>query len=147
MCEWSGGWFNIKMPSYEYMKSHCGDKAILRPSYLHNGISCTGKKTSLYWIRAPVVVGSDYGPGYDLLGNKPSHEQMQTWIWTPSHKIELNWNQEYGYFLANAFFNIVSICPDVGKVKFLQTWKDFLFFISAQLSIEWRTITSWKRSW
>ena len=25
---------------------------ILRPSYLHNGISYTGKMTSLYWIRA-----------------------------------------------------------------------------------------------
>ena len=48
----SGGWFNIKMPSYRYRKSHCGDKTILRPSYLHNGISYTGKTTSLYWIRA-----------------------------------------------------------------------------------------------
>ena len=47
-----GGWFNIKMSSYQYRKSHCGDKTILRPSYLHNGISYTGKMTSLYWIRA-----------------------------------------------------------------------------------------------
>ena len=47
-----GPWFNIKMPSYRYRKSHCGDKTILRPSYLHNGISYTGKTTSLYWIRA-----------------------------------------------------------------------------------------------
>ena len=47
-----GPWFNIKMPSYQYRKSHCGDKTILRPSYLHNGISYTGKITSLYWIRA-----------------------------------------------------------------------------------------------
>ena len=31
---------------------HCGDKTILRPSYLHNEISYTGKRTSLYWIRA-----------------------------------------------------------------------------------------------
>ena len=46
-----GGWFNIKMPSYQYRKSHCGDKTILRPSYLHNGISNTGKISSLYWIR------------------------------------------------------------------------------------------------
>ena len=38
------------MPSYQYRKSHCGDKTILRPSYLHNGISYTGKTTSLYWI-------------------------------------------------------------------------------------------------
>ena len=47
-----GGWINIKMSSYQYRKSHCGDKTILRPSYLHNGISYTGKMTSLYWIRA-----------------------------------------------------------------------------------------------
>ena len=47
-----GGWINIKMSSYQYRKSHCRDKTILRPSYLHNGISYTGKMTSLYWIRA-----------------------------------------------------------------------------------------------
>ena len=29
---------------------------ILRPSYLHNGISYTGKTTSLYWIRAQVMM-------------------------------------------------------------------------------------------
>ena len=45
-------WLNqYKMPSYQYRKSDCGDKTILRPSYLHNGISYTGKMTSLYWIR------------------------------------------------------------------------------------------------
>ena len=48
----SGPGFNIKMPSYQYRKSHCWDKTILRPSYLNNGISHTGKTTSLYWIRA-----------------------------------------------------------------------------------------------
>ena len=47
----SGLWFNIKMPSYQNRKSHRGDKTILRPSYLHIGISYTGKMTSLYWIR------------------------------------------------------------------------------------------------
>ena len=46
----SGPWFNIKMTSYQYRKSHCGDKTILRPSYLHNGFSYAGKTTSLYWI-------------------------------------------------------------------------------------------------
>ena len=51
-CWYSGPWFNIKMLSYQYRKSHCGDKTILRPSYLHNGISYTGKMSSLYWIRA-----------------------------------------------------------------------------------------------
>ena len=47
-----GPWFNIKMSSYQYRKSHCGDKMVVRSSYLHNGISYTGKMTSLYWIRA-----------------------------------------------------------------------------------------------
>ena len=51
----SGGWFNIKMSSYEYRKSHCGDKTVIRSSYLHNGNSFTGKITSLYWIRAQVT--------------------------------------------------------------------------------------------
>ena len=50
----SGSSFNIKMTSYRYGKSHCGGKTILCPSYLHNGISYTGKTTSLYWIRALV---------------------------------------------------------------------------------------------
>ena len=47
-----GPWFNIKMSSYQYRKSHCGDKTVVRSSYLHNGISYTGKMTSLYWIGA-----------------------------------------------------------------------------------------------
>ena len=53
----TGGRLNIKIPSYQYRKSHFGDKTILRPSYLHNGISYTGKMTSLYWIRARMLCG------------------------------------------------------------------------------------------
>ena len=44
--------FNIKMSSYQYRKSHCGDKTVVRSSYLHNGIFYTGKTTFLNWIRA-----------------------------------------------------------------------------------------------
>ena len=39
----SGPWFNIKMSSYQYREYHCGDKTVVRSSYLHNGISYTGK--------------------------------------------------------------------------------------------------------
>ena len=46
---------NIKMSSYQYRKSDCRDKTILRPSYLHNGISNTGNMTSLYWIRVQIM--------------------------------------------------------------------------------------------
>ena len=49
-------WFNIKMSSYQYRKSHCGDKMVVRSFYLHNRISYTGKMTSLYWIAAQVVM-------------------------------------------------------------------------------------------
>ena len=46
--------FNIKMSSYQCRKSHCGDKTVIRSSYLHSGISYTGKMSSLYWIGAQV---------------------------------------------------------------------------------------------
>ena len=49
--EWiAGPWFKMKMSSYQYRKSYCGDKTVVRSSYLHNGISYTGKMTSLYWF-------------------------------------------------------------------------------------------------
>ena len=47
---WPGLWFSDKMPSYQYRKSHCGDKTVVRSSYLHNRISYTGKMASWYWI-------------------------------------------------------------------------------------------------
>ena len=43
---------SIKMTSYWYRKSHCGDKITIISSYLHNKIFITGKMVSLYWIRA-----------------------------------------------------------------------------------------------
>ena len=64
-CRCPGPWFNIKMSSYQYRKSHCGDKTVVRSSYLHNGISYTGKMSSLYWIRA-------------LVPNRPSATTIQT---------------------------------------------------------------------
>ena len=50
----SGPLFNINIPSYQYGKSHCGDKTVVRSSYLPNGISFTGKMSCLYWI-SPLV--------------------------------------------------------------------------------------------
>ena len=62
----SGPQFNLKMTSYQYRKSHCGAKMILRPSHLHNGISYTGKRPSLYWIGA--LTG---GPPPTVASNPP----------------------------------------------------------------------------
>ena len=57
----TGPWFNIEMSSYQYRKSHCGDKTVVRSSYLHNGISYTGKMSSLYWIEALVFCEQSNG--------------------------------------------------------------------------------------
>ena len=55
---WQGPWFSIKMSSNQYRKSHCGDKTVVRPSYLHNGTSYTGKMIylieSVYHFHATV---------------------------------------------------------------------------------------------
>ena len=52
----TGLWFNITLSTYQYRKSHRGDKTILLSSYLHNGIFYTDKTASLYWIRAQLLV-------------------------------------------------------------------------------------------
>ena len=49
--------------------------AILRPSYLHNGISCTGKTISLYWI-GPLM------PTNGINGSNRSYNAAQG-LWTP----------------------------------------------------------------
>ena len=47
-----GVWFNIKIPFYQYRRSHWGDETILRLSHLHNEIFHTDNIASLYWIMA-----------------------------------------------------------------------------------------------
>ena len=42
-----------KMPSYQYRKFLCGDKTVVRSSYLHNGISCTGKMAFFLLNQSP----------------------------------------------------------------------------------------------
>ena len=51
---WPGPWFSIKMSSYQYRKSHCGDKTILRPSYLLYGISYILERCNLFNELGPV---------------------------------------------------------------------------------------------
>ena len=57
-----GPWFNKNVSSYQYRKSHCGDKTVVRSSYLHNRISYTVKMSSLYWIRALVLIFHPFMP-------------------------------------------------------------------------------------
>ena len=61
---WPGPWFNIKILSDQYRKSHCRDKMVIRSYYLHNGISCSGK--TVFYI--------EWGPNWQ--GSKMSLEGM-----------------------------------------------------------------------
>ena len=45
----------VSSQSHQYRKSHCWDKTILRLTYLHHGISLTGKIASLYWIGGQIM--------------------------------------------------------------------------------------------
>ena len=80
----SGPWFNIKMSSYQYRKSHCGAKTILRPSYLHNGISYTGKISSLYWIGDQnfIIAASDNG----FIGTRSLSSHYLSHRWPKSYR-------------------------------------------------------------
>ena len=123
--------FNIKMSSYQYRKSHCGDQTILRPSYLHSGISYTSKTASLYWIRPWVVqLSAMYSRGLHLLGyiffrvmacgpKTPSHCLNQNWIiikwvlWysSESHFIGIDQDIESKQEFENYSFKIISRSP------------------------------------
>ena len=53
---WSVSQYKDRLSMYE--DSHYKDKTVMRPSYLYDGNSYTGKTTSLYWDRqAPVKTG------------------------------------------------------------------------------------------
>ena len=63
-----GPWFNIKMSSYQFKNSHCGDKTILYLSYLRYGISYTGKTPSFYGISPQwplLLTGFNFNPSMD----------------------------------------------------------------------------------
>ena len=83
----TGRWFNIKMSSYQYRKSHGGDKTILWSSYLHNGISYTGKMTSLYWIRTQVFffiyffINLHFSQVMVKCKQSVSHELVELMLW------------------------------------------------------------------
>ena len=62
----AGTRLNIKMSSYQYRKSHCGDKMVVRSSYLHNGVSYTGKMSSLYWIGALTLTPQLFMENYNV---------------------------------------------------------------------------------
>ena len=80
----SGSWFDIKMKCYQYKNSHCGDKTIFRPSYLHNEFSYTSKMTPLFWI---TPLRSWYSSLWNFLTLEDGNDLMEiTWDGT------VHWN-------------------------------------------------------
>ena len=101
--------FNIKMSSYQYRKSHCGDKTVVRSSYLHNGISYTGKMTSLYWIRALNRMANFMQITFPI--NFPERKYYVYWLMNimakgPIHKKVLARKVFVCLYLANLYCNI-----------------------------------------
>ena len=104
----SGPRFNIRMSFYQYRKSHCGDKTVVRSSYLHNGISYTGKMLSLYWISPQIVIiyanfiitGSNGGC---YKGNFHCHPWQQSWHHNNSESsASWTWNWKCEKWKANS---------------------------------------------
>ena len=90
------------MISYQYGKSHCGDKMVERSSYLHNGISYSGKMSSLYWYLPLMFITSSSKATLDNIGkwvtgihqtgditarNKDTIQECTYFIWYTVHAV------------------------------------------------------------
>ena len=108
----AGSWFNIKMSSYQYGKSHCGDKTVVRSSYLHNGISYTGEMASLYWF-SPLVLDVYRNPDLIIsaVGDVLAANNVRTSQWK-THKIR------------HAFFQVSMAVNDL-KLYFVERTTQF----------------------
>ena len=99
--------------SCQYRKSHFGDKMVAKSSYLHNGISYTGKITSLYWIDP-----------LGLLGGTMQHHRYIEIVWV----LLLPWGTPiFGYN-----FELVqnNVPPKHAKL---------LLFLNSQMSRWWKS--------
>ena len=78
----TGGRFNIKMSSYQYRKSHCGDKMTLWPFHFHNRIFYPTSKASLYWIwmKAPHLTLSPLAGADSAQGCYISFQGQLNWF-------------------------------------------------------------------
>ena len=86
ICWCPGPRFNMNMLSYQYRKSHCGDKTVVRSFYLHNGISYTGKMSFLYWTGAVVPLAQ----GIYIHHNEMADRYM--WGVTLLHNFKFDWS-------------------------------------------------------
>ena len=66
--------FNIKTTSYQYRTFHCGNKTVVKSSYLPNGISHAGETTSLYWFNPLETIVLGHIDCFDFLKIHPPLE-------------------------------------------------------------------------
>ena len=100
---------------YLYRKSHCGDKTVVRSSYLHSGISYTGK-TFLY-----IFFILNQGPEYWIRAQNITEEQGQQstpWLLMP-------WLLESPGHECRGFHSITSI---ILMFTVQEWWKAQIYF-------------------
>ena len=62
----TGSWFNITLSSYQYRKSHCGDKTAVRSSYLHNSLGISGSPLTFDVAPESIQGNTDRYGAHDL---------------------------------------------------------------------------------
>ena len=87
--------FNIKMLSYQYRKFHCGDKMVVRSSYLHNGISYVLSffVTPRHWTKLSSQDKNKYfrNEAYNTLMEWRMTETRDRTTQTADHAISVGW--------------------------------------------------------
>ena len=136
------------MSSYQYRKSHCGDKTVVRLSYLHNGISYTDKITSLYWISPLGIllhISLKFVPkgaidnksvlvlvmAWHRPGDKPLSEPMLTWFTGAICCTRVIWDK---YLTSNWNYIITLFNPQITELYSFNIFKNIRF----------RVILCWK---
>ena len=135
------------MKSYQYRKSHCGDKTILRPSYLHNGISYTGK---IPW---------DWNTGLELI-RRAGCGRPGTLRWRHNWRNSVSNHQPHHCLLNRLFrrrskktpkLRVTGLCvgnsPGTGELKWPVTRKMFPFDdVIMNCEVKWAPVvfvTNW----
>ena len=92
----SGPWFNIKMPTYQYRKSYCGDKTVVRSSYSTMGFPILVRWhlfiESAAWypvtpVRGSFLTISHFTGHFMHMLNAiiPSWDMWSFWLWHRGH--------------------------------------------------------------
>ena len=144
----------------ENRKSHCGDKTVVRSSYLHNGISFAGKMSSLSgrgWSCITGLAGiSGLGPNSEPLGNNRSFPETRERARAPVKKIGSR-DSIFGLVNSTYFLKITNHNQHVFNIKYLANlikkyWTcfrchklaDFLVCFPPNVRVQVRRPLSWK---